>query len=97
MDESLSPEAAPLPDGESFIPPMVRVEGPPAPSIPDPIPNHPSNPFQPIQRTLHTQSIPTRRHMQIDFRRGDVLVTQQILDRPQIRSRLEQMGSPAMA
>ena len=44
-----------------------------------------------IQRTHHPQSIGSRRHVQIDLRRRDVFMSQDLLDRPQIRSSFQQM------
>ena len=39
-----------------------------------------SNSHQPIQRTHHTQAVLPDRHVQVNLRRADILVPQQILD-----------------
>jgi hypothetical protein len=49
----------------------------------------PSTPHQPIQRTFHPQPVFPHRHVQVNLRRRDVFMSQQILDRPQVRSVLQ--------
>ena len=55
--------------------------------LPSPISHLPSPiSSNPIQRTYHPRPIRSRRPVQINLRRGDVLVSQQILDLPQAPS-----------
>ena len=49
-----------------------------------------------VQRTRHSQPVLADRHMQVNLRRRDVLVPQQILDLPQIRSIFQQMRRKGM-
>ena len=52
---------------------------------------------QPIQGTHHPTSVHARCHMRVNFSRLDVLVTQQLLNGPQIRAPFQQMRCKTVA
>ena len=51
----------------------------------------PSRRTQRIQRTVHPQPVRSHRHMQVDLRRRDILVSKKLLDGSQIRPAFQQV------